>query len=89
MRLVDDNIIVKAPADLFPEAAVCKHPYRTEEVIEPFGSIWTDQQFTKGMIAQYVSEGGQRLLQDFLPVGYEQQTGLVFFLQTETLIIKS
>ena len=47
--------------------------HRGEHMAPLAGALAIHQQFAEGAVAQHLAEGGEALLQDLAPVGYEKQ----------------
>src|SRR5919202_2778387 len=73
MELVDDDHVV----EIRPDARKI-HPaqglYRCEYVLSDGRACALHHELTKGTVVEYVAEDAQALLQNLLPVGYEEKS---------------
>ena len=85
---VDDSVVVETAPHLFPEPAGGEHADGAEQVLQAGGFVGADLQFAEILVPQDIAKGTERLLENLLPVGHEEQPRLPLTLVIEALEVE-
>lgn len=89
MHLVNDDIIVVIIRQLQPVDAVVDDIFRGKDMgVGQWGGVLAVPQFTEIIVAEHHSESAERLLENLLTVGYEQQSRVSIVLFQEPLEVQ-